>query len=45
MTDYFNQVADYAGLPRPPQVSLQEAQQQMSAGMLSYLAGIAADSQ
>ncbi|MGB1009501.1 MAG: SDR family oxidoreductase [Thiolinea sp.] len=38
MTAYFNQVADYAGLSRPPQVSLQEAQSSMSAGMLSYLA-------
>lgn len=37
MTDYFNQVADYAGLDRPPQVSLAEAQQVMSAGMMSYL--------
>jgi len=37
MTDYFNQVADYAGLPRPPQISLQEAQQTLSAGMVSYL--------
>lgn len=37
MTDYFNQVADYAGLPRPPQVSMAEAQTSMSAGMLSYL--------
>ena len=37
MTDYFNQVADYAGLDRPPQVSLAEAQEVMSAGMLSYM--------
>jgi nucleoside-diphosphate-sugar epimerase len=37
MTDYFNQVADFAGLPRPPQVSMEEAQATMSAGMLSYL--------
>ena len=37
MTDYFNQVADHAGLPRPPQVSLAEARQRMSAGMLAYL--------
>ncbi len=37
MTDYFNQVADYAGLDRPPQVSLAEAQGVMSAGMMSYL--------
>jgi nucleoside-diphosphate-sugar epimerase len=37
MTDYFNQIADYAGLPRPPQISLAEAQGVVSAGMLSYL--------
>ena len=37
MTDYFNHVADYAKLPRPPQISLQEAEQTLSAGMVSYL--------
>ncbi|MEB4592196.1 NAD-dependent epimerase/dehydratase family protein [Candidatus Thiothrix sp. Deng01] len=37
MTAYFNQVADYAGLPRPPQVSRAEAPAVMGAGMLSYL--------
>lgn len=37
MTSYFNQVADYAGLPRPPQLSLAEASSVVSAGMLSYL--------
>lgn len=37
MTNYFNQVADYAGLPHPPQVSLAEASSVVSAGMLSYL--------
>jgi len=37
MTDYFNQIADYAGLPRPPQISLQEASQTLSPGMVSYL--------
>lgn len=37
MADYFNQVADFAGLPRPPQVSMEQAQAAMSAGMLSYL--------
>lgn len=37
MTEYFNAVADFAGLPRPPQVSMTEAQTSMSAGMLSYL--------
>lgn len=37
MTEYFNAVADYAGLPHPPQVSMAAAQTSMSAGMLSYL--------
>ena len=37
MTEYFNQIADYAGLPRPPQISLEEAKQVLSAGMVSYL--------
>ncbi len=37
ITDYFNQVADYAGLPRPPQISLRQAEQTLSAGMVSYL--------
>lgn len=37
MTDWFNQVADFLKRPRPPQVSMQEAEQVMSAGMLSYL--------
>lgn len=37
MTDYFNRIADYAGLPHPPQVSMVEAKASMSAGMLSYL--------
>lgn len=37
MTQYFNAVADAAGLPRPPQISLVQAKQQLSLGMLSYL--------
>ncbi|MCK5902045.1 MAG: NAD-dependent epimerase/dehydratase family protein [Cocleimonas sp.] len=37
MTHYFNQLADYAGLARPPQISMQEAEQTLSSGMLSYL--------
>lgn len=37
MIDYFNQVADIAGLPRPPQISLAEGERQLSPGMLSYL--------
>ena len=37
MTAYFNAVADYLGLPRPPLISLQEAQSQLTPGMLAYL--------
>ncbi len=37
MTDYFNRVADAVGLPRPLQVSLQQAKSALSAEMLSYL--------
>lgn len=37
MTDYFNQVADFAGLPRPPQITLERARRELSQGMLSYL--------
>jgi nucleoside-diphosphate-sugar epimerase len=37
MTDYFQRVADAAGLPRPPLISLQEADGQLSTGMLSYM--------
>ncbi len=37
MTDYFNQIADFSGLPRPPQISMKEAEQTLSAGMVSYL--------
>ena len=36
MVEYFNQIADFAGLERPQQISLKEAQQSLSAGMLSY---------
>lgn len=38
MTDYFLQVADAAGLPRPPLIPMAEAAQHLSAGMLSYMA-------
>jgi nucleoside-diphosphate-sugar epimerase len=38
MTDYFLAIADAAGLPRPPLISMAEAADQLSAGMLSYLA-------
>lgn len=37
MSDYFNRVADWAGLPRPHQIALAAAGDQLSAGMLSYL--------
>lgn len=38
MADYFNRVADLADLPRPPVISLAEADGRLSAGLLSYLA-------
>lgn len=37
MIDYFCRIADLAGLPRPPAISLAQAQQQLSPGMLSYM--------
>jgi nucleoside-diphosphate-sugar epimerase len=37
MTDYFYRVADMLGLPRPPSITFEQARQQLSAGMLSYL--------
>lgn len=37
MTDYFYQVADFFGLPRPPAISLEEARKRLSPGMVSYL--------
>jgi nucleoside-diphosphate-sugar epimerase len=37
MTGYFNQVADFLHLPRPPIISRAEAEQRLSPGMLSYL--------
>lgn len=37
MTDYFDQVADYSGLPRQPHISYEQALQQLSPGMISYL--------
>ncbi len=38
MADYFNRVADLAGLPRPPVIGPDQAREQLSAGLLSYLA-------
>ncbi len=37
MTDYLLAVADRAGLPHPPEISLAQARQQLSPAMLSYL--------
>jgi nucleoside-diphosphate-sugar epimerase len=37
MADYFNRVADLAGLPRPPVVRLADADGRLSEGLLSYL--------
>jgi len=37
MIDYFNRIADKAGLNRPPQIDRQEAEQKLSKGMLSYM--------
>ncbi len=38
MADYFNRVADVAGLPRPPIIDPGAADEQLSAGLRSYLA-------
>jgi len=38
MTDYFNRVADLAGLDRPPTITLEQARDSLSPGLLSYLA-------
>lgn len=37
MSQYFKDVAKACGLPKPPEISREQAQQQMTAGMLSYL--------
>lgn len=37
MTEYFFILADYFGLPRPPEVDWTEAEKTISKGMLSYL--------
>ncbi|MDH3713578.1 MAG: NAD-dependent epimerase/dehydratase family protein [Gammaproteobacteria bacterium] len=37
MSDYFFRVADALGLPRPPTLNRTQAEQALSAGMLSYL--------
>lgn len=38
MADYFNKVADLYGLPRPTQISFDQAQTMLSPEMMSYLA-------
>lgn len=37
MTEYFNTIADFCNLPRPPLVDWVEAEKTISKGMLSYL--------
>jgi len=37
MTEYFNTIADFCGLQRPPLVDWEEAKKTISQGMLSYL--------
>lgn len=37
MIDYFSQIAQLAGLPAPPAIPLAQAEQELSAGMLSYM--------
>ena len=37
MGDYFDTIADALGLPRPPRVSMAEAEQVLSPGMLSFM--------
>lgn len=37
MTDYFNRVADLAGLPRPPLITMAQGEAQLSLGMRGYM--------
>ncbi len=37
MSDYYYKIADYAGLSRPPCVPMSEAQDKLSAGMLTFI--------
>ncbi len=37
MAEYFDAIADLAGLPRPPKIPLAAAEEHLSAGMLSYM--------
>ena len=38
MTDFFNRVADRLDIPRPPELTREEARRRLGEGMLSYLA-------
>ncbi|MCP3869709.1 MAG: SDR family oxidoreductase [Gammaproteobacteria bacterium] len=37
MTDYFDQIADQANLPRPPRIALAQGDDLLSPGMMSYM--------
>ena len=37
MAEYFSAVANKAGLPRPPEISLAEGNEKLSSGMMSYM--------
>ncbi len=37
MSDYYYKIADFAGLPRPACVPMSQAQEKLSAGMLSFI--------
>lgn len=37
MTEYFKLIADHLGLPHPPEIGWDEAEQALTSGMLSYL--------
>lgn len=37
MTDYFNRIADAFDIPRPPQLPREEAEKQLTVGMLSFM--------
>ena len=37
MVDYFNRIADRAGLPRPPTLDREQAERELTPGMLGYM--------
>jgi hypothetical protein len=37
MTDYFFRIAAHARLPRPPTISIDDAENRLSPGMMSYM--------